>query len=167
MYASFAQTADRTIANSAAEATLLGTGVGTLTFPANFWVVGRTIRFEMHGNIASTGTPTARVRLKMGATTLLDSTALTMTALAGTEEWDLVGLITCRSTGAGGTLRANCFFTYETGAGSTPVDRLFIAGATIVFNTTASGAIDVTFQWGTAALANTISSRLSAIEVLN
>jgi len=167
MYASFAQTADRTIANSAAEATLLGTGVGTLTFPANFWVVGRTIRFEMHGNIASTGTPTARVRLKMGATTLLDSTAITMTALAGTEEWDLVGLITCRSIGASGSLRANCFFTYETGSGSTPVDRLFIAGTTTTFNTTVSGAIDITFQWGTASALNTITSRLTAIEILN
>ena len=166
-YLTFAQTADTTIANTVTETTIFGTGAGTLTFPANFWVIGRTIRVEIRGDFADTGTPTSRIRVKAGATTLIDSTALTITALSGTEEWDISAIITCRTTGASGSLEAMLDFYYETTGGSSPINAFVIAGTTTTFDTTASGALDVTWEWGTASVSNTITSRIAYVEVLN
>ena len=90
-YLTYTQIADKTIANTVTETTLFGTANGTLTLPANFWTVGRTIRIELHGDFADTGIPTARIKVKQGATTLIDSTALTLVALGGSG-----GVGTCR-----------------------------------------------------------------------
>jgi len=163
----FAQTADKTIANTVTETTLFGTGVGTLTLPANFWVVGRTVRITISGDFADTGTPTARVKAKFGATTLIDSTALAIPALSGTEEWDTHILITCRTTGGTGTLETNIIFEYETTTGASAIERFDIPGTNTVVDTTASGALDATFQWGTASASNTLTSEIALVEVLN
>lgn len=163
----FIQTANKTIADTVTETTLFGTGKGTLTFPANFWVVGRTVRLELHGDFADTGTPTARVRVKMGATTLIDSTALALVALGGTEEWEAIVIVTCRTTGVTGTLETILDFVYETTTGVSPLYAFDVNGTSTVFDTTASGAVDVTFEWGTANPANTITSQIAYVEVLN
>ena len=167
MYLAFTQTADRTIANTVTETTLFNGGIGTLTFPANFWYVGRTVRVTISGDFADTGTPTGDVKIKFGATTLSDSTAIAFTALSGMEQWYLDVLITCRTTGATGTLETNVIFEYETTTGSSPIQRYDIAGTSTVIDTTASGAIDATFQWGTASASNTLTSEIALVEVLN
>jgi len=166
-YLAFAQTADKTIANTVTETTLFGTGIGTLTLAANFWVIGKTVRITISGDFADTGTPTARVKVKFGATTLIDSTALSLTALGGTEEWDIHILMTCRTTGAAGTIETNIIFEYETTIGSSPIERFDIPGTSTVVDTTAIGALDATFQWGTASASNTLTSEVALVEVLN
>jgi len=163
----FTQTADQTIANTVTETTLFGTGVGTLTLPANFWAVGKTIRIEIHGDFADTGNPTAEVQAYYGATSLIDSGAIALAGLGGTEEWKTEVIITCRSVGATGTLETVIDWEYETTTGSSAIERLDVAGTTTVVDTTASGALDVTFQWGTAVAANTITSTVGFVEVLN
>lgn len=166
MYIAYAATADQTITNTTTETTLFGTGVGTLTFPANFWTVGRIVRINISGDIADTGNPTAQVRVKLGATTVSDSTATTLAGLSGTEEWDCKVTLVCESIGASGTIETNIMFEYETTTGSSPVRRFDIAGTNTVYDTTASGAVDVTFQWGTASASNTLVSQISTVEVL-
>ena len=163
----FTQTADQTIANTTTETTLFGTGVGTLTLPANFWTVGKTIRIEIHGDFADFGTPTVEVQAYYGTTSLIDSQAITLSGLGGTEEWETEVVITCRSVGATGTVRTIIDWEYETTTGSSAIERLDVAGTTTVINTTVSGALDVTFQWGTAAVANTLTSEVGFVEVLN
>lgn len=167
MHLAFAQTADKTIANTVAETTLLGTGKGTLTFPANFWVIGRTIRYTIHGDFADTGNPTTQIKIKLGSTTIIDSGAVTVTSLTGTEKWSLSGFLTCRTTGASGTIEATTDFEYETSVGSSPIEKFNIAGASTTFDTTASGALDLTWTWGTASASNTITSQIAIIQVLN
>lgn len=163
----FTQTADKTIADTTTETTMFGTGVGTLTLPANFWVVGKTIRMEIHGDFADTGNPTVEVQAYYGATSLIDSGAIALSGLGGTEEWECTVLITCRSVGATGTVETVIDWEYETTTGSSVVERLDVSGTLTVIDTTASGALDATFQWGTAAAANTLTSEVAYIEVLN
>jgi len=166
-YIQFSQTADQTIANTVTETTLFGTGKGSLTLPANFWTAGKVIRATISGDFADTATPTVRIKVKFGAVTLIDSTALTPTGLAGTEQWDMHLLITCRTTGATGTLETNVIFEYETTTGVSPIERFDIAGTSTVVDTTASAALDATFQWGTASASNTLTSEVAIVEVLN
>lgn len=163
----FTQTADQTIASSTTETTLFGAGVGTLTLPANFWTVGKTIRLEIHGDFADTGTPTAEVQAYFGAVSLVDSGAITLSGLSSTEGWQAEVTITCRTTGATGTLETHIDWEYETTTGSSAIERLDVAGTNTVVDTTASGALDVTFQWGTNSASNTLTSKIAFITVLN
>jgi len=163
----FTQTANKTIANTVTETTLFGTGVGTLTLPANFWVAGKTIRIIFHGTVADTGTPTIRIRGKLGATTIVDSTALTLPTVSGTEEYRCEVVLTCRTTGVGGTVTGSVWFLYDTTASGGEVDALNVTPATTAFNTTVLGALDLTVEWGTASASNTITSYVSTVEILN
>lgn len=163
----FTQTATRTIANTVTETSLLSTGVGTLTLPANFFVAGKTIRITIGGNVADTGTPTVQLRLKVGGTTLIDSGAITFSSLTTTEEFRCVADIVCRTAGVGGTVAGDVWLTYDTSSGSSAVNGLDIPVATASLDTTVSGALDLTFQWGTASASNTISSFIASVEVLN
>ena len=163
----FTQTADQTIADTTTETTMFGTGVGTLTLPANFWTVGKTIRLEIHGDFADTGNPTAEVQVYQGATSLIDSGAITLSGLAATEEWSCHVIITCRSIGTTGTLETNIDWEYETTVGSSAIERLDAIGTTTTINTTVSQVLDTTFQWGTAAAANTLTSEVGLVEVIN
>ena len=163
----FTQTADQTIANTTTETTLFGTGVGTLTLPANFWTVGKTIRVEIHGDFADFGNPTVEIQAYYGATSLIDSTPIALSGLGGTEEWETEVVITCRSIGVSGTVETVIDWEYETTTGSSPIERLDVAGVLRTINTTVSGVLDVTFQWGTAAAANTLHSHVGFVEILN
>lgn len=163
----FTQTADQTIANTTTETTLFGSGVGTLSLPANFWTVGKTIRLEIHGDFSDTGNPTVEVQAYYGATSLIDSGAIALSGLGGTEEWECIVLITCRSVGVTGSVETVIDWEYETTTGSSVIERLDVAGVLQTIDTTAAGALDVTFQWGTAAAANTLTSEIAFVEVLN
>jgi hypothetical protein len=163
----FTQTATRTIANTVAETSLFTTGVGTLTLPANFFVAGKTVRLTLTGHFADTGTPTVRLRLKFGATTVIDSTALTLSAVSGTEEWRAVCDLTCRTTGGTGTLAGSIWFLFDTTTGAGAINGLDISPAVTTVDTTASSALDLTWQWGAADPANTASCLIASVEVVN
>ena len=45
----YRQTADKTVANTTTETSIIGTGVGTLPLPANFLIPGRTLRLTFEG----------------------------------------------------------------------------------------------------------------------
>ena len=146
---------------------MFGSGVGTLTLPANFWTVGKTIRFEIHVDFADTGNPTADIHVFYGATKLSDSSPIALSGLSATEGWETRVLITCRTVGATGTVETHIDWEYETTTGSSPIERLDVAGTITTIDTTASGALDATFTWGTAAAANTLTSKIAFVEVLN
>jgi hypothetical protein len=82
--------------------------------------------------------------------------------------WEVVGDITCRTTGATGTVIGQGYFQHAQAPGSTAADHYEMpnTGATTI-DTTAGGALDVTAQWGTADAGNTITSTNMTIEVLN
>ena len=163
----FTQTADQTIADTTTETTLFGTGVGTLTLPANFWTVGKTIRIEIHGDLADAGNPTVDIHAYYGTTKIIDSSPIALSGLAGVEEWECEVVITCRSIGASGTVQTVIDWEYETSVGSSAIERLDVEGVLQTIDTTASGVLDVTFQWGAAAAANTIHSHVAFVTVLN
>lgn len=101
-----AVTSDVTVTASVVNTT--ETALDTREVPANFWAVGKTIRFEALGWSSRNGigepTITFTIRLGgiagdvLGAITLAGSTARTTTI------WRISGLITCRSVGASGTV---------------------------------------------------------------
>lgn len=148
----FIQTDTVTVANTASETTLSGTGVGSLTLPANFFILGRSVRFRGLGYHSSTGNPTITFKVKFGSTVL---ETITGTSGNGTNDgFEFDGIITCRTTGSSGTLQSQGKYQelhtsgLNQGGGNT---------STVTINTTTSQTVSITVQWGTANSGNTIS----------
>lgn len=168
----FTGTADATVGNSTSELSGVPTGVGTLTLPANFWVAGKTARITLVGyqTYSNSTTPTLRVKAKAGSTVVADTTALSLpsaTTSATTSPLRTIVDITCRTTGATGTVMAQVQHFFGL-VGGTPNSRCIATPNTsaTTLNTTASGALDVTFTWGTANAANTLTITNISVEVL-
>ena len=160
----FVQTASATVASSTTETTIIGTGTGSLTLPANYFTAGKTITFQMYGTIGSILTPTLRIKAKLGTVTLIDTTAATLTTITGTNLFSTEGMITCRSTGATGAFIGQGLALYYTGVSG-------LAGiaspstATSAVDTTVAQTFDITVTWGTSSASNTITSTNFVVDV--
>lgn len=166
----YSQVASVTLANSNTETTLVdATGaVGTLTLPAGFWQVGKTLRITATGVYGSmAGSPGAlQFKLKFGAAVILNDTGATMSASLTNRGWRAVAEVTCRSTGSSGTVFSQGVQTRNTtGTAAQLIDWESTAAVTV--NTTASMAIDLTATFSTADAANTITLTNLVAEVLN
>jgi hypothetical protein len=162
----FTQTATGTVANTTTETSFVSTGVGTLTLPANFFVAGKTIRVKGYGFHTTSGTPTLRVKLKIGSTIVLDTGVQTSTA-ASNDGFTFEGLVTCRTTGATGTVFGQGYYIEKLTSPGAVNNFAWTNTATTTIDTTASSLIDVTVQWGTANASNTISLTNLTVEVIN
>jgi hypothetical protein len=144
----FAQTSSVTVANTVTETGLTGAGVGMLNFPANFFKVGRNLQIRGSGFFSATASPTVRLRIKLGAVTILDTTAV-VSLNETNRQFEFRADLTCRATGAGGNFFAQGVLT-QYGALATldmPMTNTAVSGAV---NTTTAQALTVTLQWGTA-----------------
>lgn len=155
----FTATADKTVANTTTQTTLYGTGVGSLTLPANFLTVGRSLRVKLVGYVEDTLSPTMQVRLKLGSSVVADSGATTITG-SGTRIFQCEGTLTCRSTGASGTVIGQIWWLSEDAFS----DGWSTTSATTTIDTTATQALDVTLEWGTANAANTCTITNATVE---
>lgn len=103
----FTQTADATANTKNQTITLVGTGVGTMTLPANFMIAGRTVRLRAMGTMTSTsGGATLTFFVKVGSVTVCTSLAVGPSTSVTTLFWEMDCSITCRTTGSGGTVQA-------------------------------------------------------------
>ena len=154
----YTATASGTVANTVTETTLIGSGVGSLTLPANYYSgAGRTLYVYASGYYSNTGTPTLNIRLKHGATALAATGAVTTTTGATNWEWSFSGYVTCRTTGATGTVILQGEFLINTSA--TAVARYAMVNtATVTIDTAATQVLGLTAQWGTASASNTITA---------
>jgi len=149
----FAQTQTITVANTVVETTIIGTGVGSLTLPANFLLPGTSLLIRGLGYHSTTANPTLRIRVYYGSTLILDSGAIS-TANSTNDSWELVVGATVVTTGATGTINCDGIWV-EAGAGANIFNMSNLAPVTI--NTTTANTINVTVQWGTASTSNTIT----------
>ena len=158
----FAATADKTIANTAVETTLFGTGVGSLTIPANRFVPGTMIRMVVHGYVAGTASPGLRIKGFVGATNVVD-TGLLSSSIAANHSIRIECVMTCRSVGVSGA------FIGQVLAVDGPAQLLTgsVTSATQAVDTTAAQTLDFTWKWTTASASNTITITNATVELLN
>lgn len=159
----FTQTASVTVANTTTETTLIGSGVGSATLPAGYLQAGKTIKIKMMGYHSSTGSPLITMKVKLGSTVIL--TTGTHSSHNDTNKLvELTGLITCRSTGASGTVFGQGVFE-EVGA---TLDRVgMVNTGTSTVDTTTTQALSITVTWGTANAGNTLTATNIVLEASN
>lgn len=166
----FVATGTASVDNASTETSLLGTGIGAKTLPANFLVPGKTIRVSLRGHWRSQATPgVLTLRMKLGST-VIASVALTPTSGIGPFAWAFSGDFTNRTTGSSGTEFAEGEATFYQGTGGQASHTWPLRNAmpptTVTVNTTTTQALDVTAQWATASTTNEIYIYEGSVEVL-
>lgn len=159
----FTQTSIQSISNTNAETTLIGSGHGTLTLPANSMITGKTYRIKIRGEIGTVLKPSTTVAIKLGSTTLYTDSTTLSTTLASTNFFDLEYDITCVSTGSTGSVNS---FGKVIGKDATGTIIVPYNGGVDTINTTVNNNLDVTFKFGTASPNNNINSYITTIEQL-
>ena len=153
----FAQTADSvTISATTTETPILGSGVGTLTVPANSFQVGDSFHAKIGGVISAANNENLTIRIKTGASTLATLGPIQLTTTTS-EFWELEIDFTIRSLGASARLQTNGQFNYvDVGGSGTYLGSGFNTNTTI--DTTSSNSLDITAQWGSTNASNSIMS---------
>lgn len=157
----FAATDDATVEDTTTETTIIPTGVGSTTIPANWFGVGDTLRVVLRGSLGDTGTPTLNIKALLGSTEIIATGAQALNAGVSDVGFDFLIYITCRTTGTSGTVVGSGNFVYDSG---TALDAVNTSAVTV--DTTADLTLDVTATWGTANVSNTITCQIATIEYL-
>lgn len=167
----FTATADKTVANTTTQTSLIGTGVGTLTLPANCLTAGRSVRIKLYGFYeARNNVDTLNFRAKLGST-VVTSTLLTDLDLSGSTNvyWELEAIITCRTVGVSGTVVGQIrmlHFADDPSANDTVFGTGNFTTNAVTVDTTGTLALDLTGEWSSAEVENTITSTNATVELL-
>lgn len=156
----FVSLATTTLSNSTTEATLIGTGNGSLTIPANYLVPGRVIRILFKGLYSTPtllGIATLTTRLKLAGTTVSSGSISSLLASASNTPYDGEILITCRTSGTSGTIIIGGFIGFNTGSTSHSYVEVNSGGSIVTVNTTSGITVDLTGQYSSATTGNSIS----------
>jgi hypothetical protein len=156
VYGLFSQTSIKTIENTITETSLIGSGVGNLTFPTGFFQNGYSFVYKTGGQWRTVATnQSIRFRLRTSAITnpILFDTGLLLTSNVNTVRgWN----IECQFTYYAGTIVTNFTFTYIDSNNNTSG---FVSRGNTTISNTVSNTIDLTVQWGGSLTpSNTITS---------
>ena len=152
VYGLFAQTGNSTpITNTTTETTLLDSGIGALSVPANGFKVGDSFRADLGGNMSTINNHTLQIRVKSGSVVLGDSGVQTLPNI-NNSVWSLSVNFTIRAIGGAGvgSIVTLGNFLHIKSANATSEGFAFNTVNNTSFNTTASNTLDITAQWGQA-----------------
>ena len=149
------------ISNTTVESSILGTGVGTLSVPANAFQVGDSFRAKLTGNMSAANNNTIEIHIKTGSVILADTGIVTLPNITNLN-WTIEVDFTIRAIGGAGvaSIISSGVFTYMKNASNAFEGDTFSVVNNTTFNTTVSNTLDVTVKWGTASASNIINSDL-------
>jgi len=146
-WGNYAQTVVSATINTAPEQSIIGTGVGSLSIPANAFSVGDSFHGKMGGLINATGgggRSEITIRIKTGAT-VLASTGVFDLDNATNQGWEIELDFTIATIGAAGSICTNGNFAY-TKNGSRQVFGYIFQDVQPI-DTTISNTLDITVEW--------------------
>jgi hypothetical protein len=138
--------------------------------PANALTVGKSIRVwasGVYGTLGS-GTVTVQLKVKLGTTTILDSSAITTAISIAARVWTIDARLIVTAVGASGTIEAKGVFRIPTANTDVGFSSAAVGGdATVTIDTTAGQTLQVSAQHGASSASNTIKMRQFLVEVLD
>lgn len=159
--AGFRQTQTINVTANDNETTLIGTGAGSLVIPANTMAAGKTYRITLRGTLSTDASNPAQMnwRIKFGSTEVLASGNMGIGASRTNVPYDMKAEITCRSTGALGTVVAQGMVFKEDGPGAKGM------APTVTFiDTTVSNTINVTIDMTDGSAGNNVYAYILIFE---
>lgn len=158
----FAQTADGApVTGTAVETTIIGTGVGSLSIPANGFSVGDSFTCALDGLISCVGSATLHVRVKTLSGAILADTGIIDMEAATSKSWLLNLYFTIRNIGGTtvASISSGGLFSYIKNSGVNFEGYVLSKVNNIDFDTTINNTLVVTVQWNTTNAGNSILSR--------
>jgi hypothetical protein len=149
---------------------LIGTGVGTLTLPANFLVPGKTYRIKLSGFATTTVTSPATLAFQttLGGTNIATAAAVAPSTAVTNVFWEAEAVVTCRTASSTGTvIGEGKFVIYNAQTTVNQWGLVAVSQTTVTINTTTSLAIDFTVTQSNATGAQTLTCTNASVEVLN
>jgi hypothetical protein len=156
----FAQTANSvTISATTVESTLIGTGIGTLSVPADGFKVGDSFVAKLYGHISCVGTATIDIKIKSGSV-ILANTGIIALDVTTNKHWCIEVNFTIRALGIAGvgSIVSGGIFSYIKNSGLNFEGVNFSIINDTTFDTTILNNLDVTAQWNTNDADNNIYS---------
>lgn len=157
----YAQTALGTvITNTIVETSLIGTGVGSLSVPANFFQVGDSFAAKLCGNLSCNNGQTIHIRVKSDGTTIADAGVFVMKKTTN-KHFELIIDFTVTKIGVSGVaeLFTNGQYRYNHDTQGELSGTNFALITTTIFDTTVLNALSITAEWGAASASNLIQSQ--------
>ena len=157
-YGLFAQTGNNiTVVNTTRESTLIDTGVGTLSVPADSFQEGDSFQGSMMGIFSSLNNTRIRFRVKSDTVVLADSGTQTLPSTSNSI-FLLTLNFTIRRVGFAGEAIIVTFGTFYDIKQSNNQQQgfSFYSINSTTFDTTISNTLDVTVEWVTASTSNSI-----------
>jgi len=159
----FSQTADGTaVTNTTTPTNILGSGVGTLTVPANGFSVGDSFHCNIKGSLSALNNETLVIQLKSGSVVLATSGTLTLPTITS-KDFEIEADFVIRAIGGAGvaSIFTGAEFNYIQNSGSNFEGKIFHSLNNTTFDTTTSNTLQVHVTWGTASASNIIYSHIT------
>lgn len=121
------------------------TARGTRTLPANFFKLGKVLRFRLCGRYTTDAAAgNATIQIKLGSTVFRTTGSIALDNSSTALPWEIEGEIVCQTTGGTGTVEGVAVWKHMI-TGATPnYDAENLGGtAAVTIDTTASQAFDV------------------------
>lgn len=156
----FVATSSKTVGNSAAETTLVPSGVGSLVIPsAVFDTPGYSFRFTASGVFTNTIAGAVTLKVKVGSQVTLQISSLALPVLSN-KPWYAEGTGTVRS---GRTVVSHSMFNYEDA--TTKMDAVAFSSSSIVV-TAGDKTADLTAQWNLVILSAGITVEEMSLDII-
>lgn len=162
-YGLFSQTADSIpVVNTTSQRPLFGTGVGSLTVPANSFAVGQAYQAKMIGHLSCLNSVTLTIVVATTTGVVLGTTGPITMSAATDKHWELDLNFTIRAIGGTGTARiiSGGIFSYNKNSGSNSETNTFVTENNATFDTTNTNQLVIEAKWGTASASNSIYSNI-------
>jgi hypothetical protein len=142
------------IVNTTATISMISTGIGSLTTPANTVSVGSTSFGSMGGTLNALNGATLNLFLTINGVSVIAfaHTFSNAVSLPGSG-WTLKTTMVCVADGPGGTIRYNSIFYYRS---DLDLGKGEVQDTSFAFDTTSAATFGMTGRWGAASPSNSI-----------
>lgn len=159
-YGLYTQTSSSTPASGINQNSIVGTGVGTLTVPANSFQIGDSFTCALDGLLSCLGSATLHIHVETLAGVVLADTGIIAMETTTSKAWLLTLYFTIRTVGGVGvaSISSGGLFSYIKNAGTNFEGFVLSNINTTTFNTTIDNTLVITAQWNTNSASNTMQS---------
>lgn len=157
----FSQTNTVTVGNTTTETSIVGTGEGTLTIPANSFKVGMSFHAKLGGLISSLNNEQFKINIYEDANLIATTGEITFPQITN-KAFEVELDFNIQAIGVSGVakLATSGQFIYNKDSGNQFEGAMFNSINSTTFNTTTTSTLEVKVKWGTANVGNTITSSM-------
>lgn len=161
----FAQTTSSSPVGGAIQSgSLLGSGVGTLTVPANTFQVGDSFKLTMGGHLDALNGKKLEISVAATGVPLATTGQITMPNCTS-QHWNLEITFTIRAIGAAGvaSIASNGYFLFTKNAATSFEGENFSLIESTSFSTTVNNTLQIKAAWDTPDVGNSIYSETGVL----